>query len=77
MKPIIVAAVIISTLMISGGIVGTVFLLKDCTDCKVEQPTDNENESSSVWDEITFRLINESYKVIGDFIGKKLFNLII
>ena len=72
MKPTIVAAVIISTLMISGGIVGTVFLLNDCTDCIVEQPTDNENESSSVWDEITFRLINESYKVIGDFIGRKL-----
>lgn len=72
MKPIIIAAVIISTLMISGGIVGTVFLLKDCTDCMVEQPTDTENESSSVWDEITFRLINESYKVIGDFIGRKL-----
>ncbi len=61
---------IVTILVTFSSLIGVLIYLKNCQDCSFNSP--NPPDSGSVWDEISFTLINNSLASIPDFNGKNL-----
>ncbi|MCG3257990.1 MAG: hypothetical protein KAU62_17925, partial [Candidatus Heimdallarchaeota archaeon] len=61
---------IVTILITCSSLIGVLVYLENCQDCSFNNP--NPPDSGSVWDEISFTLVNNSITSIRNFNGKNL-----